>query len=75
MEIPYLLKLTNQTYGYSISPELYAMRQRFCRDVVKGKCSDNDCPIYRRYYFTGVSCNGALARYPDECMSLMSDRR
>ena len=72
MESSALLEVTMQNNGCDISPELYKMRLDFCRDVMRGKCSDNDCPIYRKYYDTELSCNGALRKYPDECKVLMA---
>ena len=71
MESPALLSTANKAGEYHTSSDLQKMRLNFCRDVVKGKCSDNDCPIYRKYYDTGLSCNGALDKYPDECRELM----
>lgn len=67
METSVLSKITNQNCGDSIPLELAEMRLQFCRDIVKGKCSDNDCPIYRKYYKSGLSCNAVLNQYPDEC--------
>ena len=68
-----LLEKINRKYGYSISFDLYEQRHNFCRDIVQGKCSDNDCPIYRKYETSGLSCNGVLNKYPDECRALMTE--
>jgi hypothetical protein len=60
----------NLTYGYNISHELYEKRHKFCLDVVKGKCEE--CPISKKYYADGVSCTGALDKYPSECELLIN---
>ena len=63
-------EFTNKCFRYSISPELYKLRDDFCK--VKGsiKC-DTKCPIYSKYFSTGLSCNGALDKFPDECRAMM----
>ena len=70
MELSALLETTNQTRD-NIIPDIYKIRLNFCKDKMQGKCSDNNCPIYRKYYDTGLSCNGALDKYPDECRALI----
>lgn len=56
--------------GYHISEDLDAVRNEFCPSKGYFHCL-NTCPIYRSFYCKGLSCNGALDKYPDKCLELM----
>ena len=76
MDETFLLNLTNSVFRLSIPPELFKMRNDFCPHDGKIRPYWNcpaSCPIFQNYYYRGLSCNGALDRYPDECMALMKN--
>jgi hypothetical protein len=69
-----LLDMVNKQFRMSIPLELYKMRNAFCPDdgkIRSGWTCPNECPIYRKYYHTGLSCNQSLDQHPDECVALM----
>lgn len=69
-----LIQLSNRIYGYHISEELDHLRNDFCPSTGHSYCA-NTCVIYQQYITKGLSCNGALDRYPEECEKLIHQAR
>lgn len=66
------IDISNQIFGLHVSAELDAMRNAFCPSSGYYHCSGK-CPIYQKLYVKGLSCNQALDRYPETCITLMND--
>ena len=71
MDTQTICNIVNQVFRLSIPVELHAMRDSFC--PVKGSIKCNrSCPIHRKYWHEGLSCNGALDKHPEDCVSMMN---
>lgn len=69
-----LLEINNKVFRMSIPLYLYRMRNAFCPHDGKIRPSwtcPSECPIFKTFYYAGLSCNEALDRHPNECIALM----
>jgi len=66
-----LCEFTNKVSRLSIPVELFEKRNEFCPSKGRFTCAGT-CPIYRKYYGIGLSCNQALDRHPDDCVAMMT---
>jgi len=66
-----LCQISNQVYKLNIPQELYDLRDAFCPSKESVTCS-NTCPIFKKYYGLRLSCNEALDRHPDDCITIIS---
>lgn len=64
------ITLSNQVYKLSIPQEVADERDLLCPAKGKFFC-EPDCPIYRTFFAQGVSCNGALDKFPEQCIELL----
>lgn len=65
-----ILNFSNRIYGYHISEKLDRLRNDFCPSPGSFICNTG-CSIYMRYITKGLSCNGALDKYPEECRKII----
>lgn len=65
-------EIINKVFQHNIPADLFEKRDNFCPTKGNITC-DHQCPIHAKYYSLGFSCNGALDKYPDDCISLMDN--
>lgn len=67
-----ILDIENELYGSNITEEQARVIDELCPSKGSFNCNKT-CPIYRKYYTLGYSCRGALAKFPDDCISMMRE--
>lgn len=69
------ITISNQVYHLSIPQETADRRDALCPSKGSFACS-RKCPVYLKLCVRhNISCNEALDRYPDCCISLLEDAR
>jgi hypothetical protein len=52
----------------NITEELYNLRENYCKSI-NGNCKK--CKIKSMGYTIGLSCNGTLNKFPEECTKIL----